>query len=153
MGSKTKTPAQTAEGWLQGLPSAVATHLRKVREVVRQHLPAGYQEVVRKNMIVWEVPLERYPDTYNGHPLWYAALAAEKRYLTLHLMPVYGSKALKEQLAAGFQAAGKKLNMGKACIRFQSAQDLALDVVGQVVGSVSLEEWVDIARTARRSRT
>lgn len=131
----------------------MATDLRKVRDVVREHLPAGYQEVVRKNMIVWEVPLERYSGTYNRQPLWYAALAAEKRYLSLHLMPVYGSKVLQEQLAAGFQAAGKKLNMGKACIRFQSAEDLALDVVGQVVGSVPLEEWVAIARTARQPRT
>jgi hypothetical protein len=59
-----------------------------VREAIRRHLPAGYEEVVSKNMLVYQVPLERYPDTYNGRPLWYVALASEKSYLSLHLMPV-----------------------------------------------------------------
>lgn len=103
-------------------------------------------------MIVWEVPLERYPDTYNGQPLWYAALAAEKSYLSLHLMPVYGSKPLREKLEAGFDAAGKKLDMGKACIHFRTASDLALDAVGEAVASVPLEGWVAIAQAARRPR-
>ena len=140
---------QTPEAFLAGLPTAVAAQVREVRDVVRRHLPRGYEEAVRKNMIVWEVPLERYPDTYNGRPLWYAALAAEKSYLSLHLMPLYGSKALQERLEAGFQAAGKKLDMGKACIHFKTAGDLALEVVGEIVASVPLDQWVQIAKAAR----
>lgn len=147
-----KSPTQTADALLASLPSRIAAELAEVRKVVRKHLPVGYDEVVRKDMIVYEVPLDRYPDTYNGHPLWYAALAAGKRYHSLHLMPVYGSKALTAKLEAGFRAAGKKLDMGKACIRFQSAQDLALDAVGEVVASVPLEKWVAIAQAARQGR-
>ena len=59
-------------------------------------------------MIVYEVPLGTYPDTYNGHPLWYAALVAPKSFLTLHRMPVYASPDLMGRLRDGFQAAGKK---------------------------------------------
>lgn len=135
---------------LARLPPARRTELERVRAVVRKHLPSGYEETVRKNMIVYEVPLERYSDTYNGQPLWYAALAAEKNYLTLHLLTVYGSGRLKEKLEAGFRAAGKKLNMGKACIRFQAADDLALDTVGQIVASVPLDRFVEVAKAARR---
>ncbi len=145
-----KSPTRTPDAFLASLPSQIAAELREVRRVVRHHLPTGYQEAVRKNMIVWEVPLERYSDTYNGHPLWYAALAWEKRCLSLHLMPVYGSKPLQEKLEAGFKAAGKKLDMGKACIRFRAVKDLALDVVGEVVGSTPLDRWVEIAKSARR---
>jgi len=144
--SKAKTPTE----YLEQLPAARRAELERVREVVRRRLPPGYVEALRAGMIVYEVPLDRYADTYNKQPLWYAALAAEKNYLTLHLLTVYGSGALKTKLEDGFRAAGKKLDMGKACIRFQAADDLALDVVGDVVASVPLERFVAVAQAARK---
>jgi hypothetical protein len=147
-----ENPAPNPQALLESLPTELAAELAAVRDVVRQHLPAGYREAARKNMIVWEVPLERYPDTYNGRPLWYAALAVEKSFFSLHLMPVYGSKPLREKLQAGFKAAGKQLDMGKACIHFRAARDLALDVVGDVVASVPLDAWVEIAKAARPTK-
>jgi len=143
-------PTSSVAALLAKLPPARRAELERVREVVRSHLPTGYEEAVRKQMIVYEVPLERYPDTYNGHPLWYAALAAEKNHLTLHLLAAYGSDALRNKLVAGFRAAGKKLDMGKGCIRFRTADDLALDVVGAVVASTPLDRWVEVAKAARR---
>ena len=92
------------------------------------------------------------PDTYNGHPLWYAALGSGKSYLSLHLMTVYAHEPLAERLRAGFKAAGKKLDMGKACIHFQTADDLALDTIGTIVASVPLEKYVAIAQAAWRRR-
>jgi hypothetical protein len=86
----------------------------RVRAVVQKHIPEGYQEQRRGKMIVWEVPLSVYPDTYNGHALWYAAMVPQKNYLTLHLMGAYGSPVLAKRIADGFKAAGKKLDMGKA---------------------------------------
>jgi hypothetical protein len=145
-----KSTAKTPAEYLAAIPAARRAELERVREVVRRRLPPGYVEALRSGMIVYEVPLERYPDTYNGQPLWYAALAAEKNYLTLHLLTVYGSGPLKTKLEAGFRAAGKKLAMGKACIRFKAADDLALDVVGDVVASVPLERFVAVAQAARK---
>jgi hypothetical protein len=121
-----------------------------VRKTIRRHLPKGYEETVTKNMLVYQVPLDRYSDTYNGHPLWYAALASEKSYLSLHLMPIYGDKMLARRLEEGFRLAGKKLNMGKACIRFKSADDLPLDVIGEIVAAIPVDRWVDVARLARQ---
>jgi len=144
------TAATSPEAWLAALPPAAAAELSRVRDVIRRHLPAGYREAVRGSVLAYEVPLERYPDTYNGQPLWYAALGAPKSYLTLHLMSVYASPKLAGRLADGFRAAGKKLDMGKACVRFRKADDLALEAVGEVIGSLSLEEWVAIAKAARR---
>jgi len=145
-----KPTAQTPAEYLAQLPAARRAELERVREVVRRRLPPGYVEALRSGMIVYEVPLERYPDTYNGQPLWYAALAAQKNYLTLHLLTVYGSGPLKTRLEDGFRAAGKRLDMGKACIRFKAADDLALDVVGDVVASVPLERFVAVAQAARK---
>src|SRR5690348_8256182 len=140
----------TAARFLATLPAARRAALSRVRSAVRKHLPRGYQEVVVGKMIVYQVPPSVYPDTYNGQPLWYAAIAAEKNYLTLHLLTVYGSGPLKTKLEDGFRAAGKKLDMGKACIRFQKADDLALDAVGDVVASVPLEKFVAVAQAARK---
>jgi hypothetical protein len=149
-GGTMKASSPTVATFLAGLPAERRAEVKRVRDAIRRHLPAGYEEVVSKNMLVYQVPLEKYPDTYNGHALWYVALASEKSYLSLHLMPVYGDKALAEQLADGFRAAGKKLDMGKACIHFKKTDDLALDVIGDIVARIPLERWVQIAKALRR---
>jgi hypothetical protein len=141
---------ETIAIFLAKLPAERRREVERVRDAVRKHLPQGYEEVVSKNMLVYQVPLERYPDTYNGRPLWYVALASQKSYLSLHLMPVYGDKALARQLSDGFRTAGKKLDMGKACIHFKTADDVPLDVIGQVVATIPADRWIEIARAARR---
>ena len=123
--------------------------LDPVRDVIRRHLPPGYEEVASGAFTVWQVPLSTYPDTYNGKPLWYCALAPQKNYLSLYMMSVYGSPRLEKQLREGFSAAGKKLDMGKSCITFRSADDLALDVIGEIVSAIPVDQWIGIAREAR----
>lgn len=146
-------PSTAISAFLANLPVERGREVERVRKLVRRHLPAGYEEVVSRNMLVYQVPLERYSDTYNGHPLWYVAIASGKSYLSLHLMPIYGDKALARRLTEGFRAAGKKLEMGKACIRFKTSDDLALDVIGEIVAMIPPERWVEIAQAARRSTT
>lgn len=121
-----------------------------MRAVVRKNLPRGYEETLAKGVIVFAVPLRVYPDTYNGQALWYVAMAAQKNYLTLYLMNTYAHAPLAQRLRDGFAAAGKKLDMGKACIRFQNADDLALDTIGEIVASTPLEKYVAIARAVQR---
>jgi hypothetical protein len=135
--------------FLSALPADRAAELRRVRAAIRRALPNGYEEAVAGRAIAYQVPLTLYPDTYNGHPLWLAALAAPKTTLTLHLMPVYASRVLRERLEAGFAAAGKPLRMGKGCISFRAAEDLALDVIAEIVGGMPVDKWVGIARSSR----
>jgi hypothetical protein len=113
-----------------------------VRSVVRKHLPKGYQEAVGMGMILYIVPLSRFPNTYNGHALIIAALASQKNSCTLHLMGVYGDPRLKAALTDGFHRAGKKLDLGKACVRFKTADDLALDTIAEVVAAVPPETLI-----------
>ncbi len=146
---KTK-PTRTVAQLLKGIPVDRRRELSRVRSVVKKHLPKGYQEVVDGSLIVYQVPVERTPDTYNGRPVWYAALGTPKSYLTLHLMPVYYNPALLKRLQDGFKAQGKTLDIGKACIHYQRADDLALDVIGKAVASFPMEKWIAIA--TRRTR-
>jgi hypothetical protein len=139
----------TVSAFLAELPADRRREVNRVRDVVRAHLPKGYEEVVSRKMLVYQVPLARYPDTYNGHPLWYVAIASEKSYLSLHLMSVYAGGSPLKRIEDGFRAAGKRLKMGKSCVHFAAADDLALDVIGEVIGSVSVEQWIAIAKAAR----
>jgi hypothetical protein len=145
-----KTPSPAVSKFLAALPQERRVEFERVRAHIRRHLPEGYEEVVSRNMLVYQVPLDRYPDTYNGHPLWYAALASEKSYLSLHLMPIYGDTPLSRRLEEGFRASGKRLNKGKACIRFAKADDLALDVIGEIVEAVPVDRWVEMAEWSKR---
>ena len=142
--------AVTVAAFLAALPAERAAQLRPVRAAIRRALPKGYEEAVAGNAIAFQVPLATYPDTYNGHPLWLAALAAPKTTLTLHLMPVYASPVVRARLEAGFAKAGKPLRMGKGCINFQTADDLALDVISEIVGGMPVDKWVAIARSSRK---
>lgn len=149
MPAKTYSP-MTVEEYLASLPDDRRAELERVRRVVRENLPAGYVEETSYGMICYGVPLSVYPDTYNKQPLMYAALASQKSYLSLHLMPVYGDTAQEKRLRAAFAAKGKKLDMGKACIRFKRAEELDLDVIGDIVASIPMERWIEIAKSVRR---
>lgn len=146
----TRAAKTTVAEFLKSLPADRRAEMKRVRAVIRAHLPKGHEEAISKQMLVYQVPLARYADTYNGQPSWYVALASEKSYLSLHLMPVYGSPALLRRLQDGFRDAGKPLKMGKACIHFAAAEDLALDTIGEIVAALPVERWIQIAEAARR---
>ena len=102
--------------------------------------------------ITYQVPLERCPDTYNGQPLCYVALAAQKHYLSLYLMTVYGDPAAKKQLESAFKSAGKKLDMGKACLRFRSLDDLPLDAIRRIIAATPVDRYVAAYEKSRMKR-
>ena len=82
-------------------------------------------------MICYELPLSRYPDTYNGQPLGTAALAAQVRHYSLYLYGVYMSPELTQRLRDAYAASGKKLDMGKSCVRFRNLDGIDLDAAGE----------------------
>jgi hypothetical protein len=92
--------ATTVKAYLDSLPDDRRTALAKVRTVIRKNLPAGYVEAMNWGMIVYEVPLTTYPDTYNGQPLAIAGLASQKNHMAVYLMGIYGSDALRERFEA-----------------------------------------------------
>ena len=128
----------TVSEFLKTLPADRRLELKRVRDVVKRNLPKGYEESVNGKMIAYVLPDKK-------RPIWYAAIAAQKSTLTLHLMPVYWNRKLAARLEERFKAAGKKLNMGKACIRFKKADELDLDVIAEIVASVPAERWMEIA--------
>jgi hypothetical protein len=141
--------ATTVEAYLAGLPTDRRAAIEAVRTVILANLPVGLVESVAHGMLAYAVPLSSYPDTYNGEPLMYAALASQKRHLAVYLMGVYGSDDLRERFVAEYRATKKKLDMGKSCVRFATIDDLPLDVVGRAIRAMTCEEFVALAKAAR----
>jgi hypothetical protein len=143
--------AATVADYLAELPADRRADIKAVRDLINAALPDGYVEGIGYGMIGWVVPLVRYPNTYNGQPLVYAGLAAQRNYNSLYLNCVYASKQRAERLKSNFAAAGKKLDMGKSCIRFKRADDLALEVVRDEIASTTPVEFIRIYEEARSS--
>ena len=144
--------AQTVAAYLGELPPDRRREIEKVRDAINAALPAGFREGMGYGMIGWVVPLETYPDTYNGQPLAYAGLAAQKNSNSLYLTCAYSSPERTESLKREATAAGKKLDMGKSCIRFKKADDLPLDAIAREIASTTPEEFIAIHEQARTRR-
>ncbi|MEP7324798.1 MAG: DUF1801 domain-containing protein [Gemmatimonadota bacterium] len=144
--------ATTPKEYLDGLPDETRKTLTKVRQLVNKHLPEGYRETMAYGMIGWGVPLSRLPKTYNGLPLCYAGLAAQKNYNSLYLLAAYGDPKQRARLEQGFKKAGKKLDMGKSCIHFRTVEDLPLDTIAEVVASIPAEKYIKAYEDSRKQR-
>ena len=131
-----QSAAKTVTAYLAELPPDRRKELAAVRKMVKAHLPKGYREAMGWGMINWEIPLSTYTKTHGQYPLCYAALGAQKHYLSLYLMAAYMEPRLTAQIKAAFQEEGKKLDMGKSCIRFRRASDLPLEALGEVIAAV-----------------
>jgi uncharacterized protein DUF1801 len=141
--------ARTVEAYLGKLPADRREAIAKVRDTINASLPAGYEEGIQYGMISWCVPLSRFPDTYNGHPLAIASLASQKNYMALHLMGVYGESGLRAWFRDAFAKAGKRLDMGKACVRFKSIDALPLDVIGETIRRVPVGAFLALYEDSR----
>ena len=116
--------ATTVTEYLASLPEDRRRAMKAVRTVIRANLPKGLVEAMNWGMIVYEVPLKACPDTYNGQPLAYAALASQKQYMSVYLMGIYGSDELRADFERSYRASGKRMDIGKACVRFRTLEDL-----------------------------
>ncbi len=145
-----KSDAASVQDYLAELTPERRATVSTVRDVILQHLPRGYEEVMDFGMISYVIPLATYPTTYNKHPLMYAALASQKNYCSVYLMNIYGVPELMEWFERGYRASGKRMDIGKACVRFKSLDDLPLDLVGQAIARTSVADYIELYEASRR---
>jgi hypothetical protein len=144
--------AATAEEYLSSLPEERREALAAVRATILEHLPPGYEETMQYGMISYVVPLERYPDTYNRQPLALASLASQKRHMSLYLMAVYGDEGNAAWFRDRWAETGKRLDMGKSCVRFRRLDDLPLDLVGEAVARTPVDDFLAAYERSRATR-
>ena len=145
-----RSDAVTVEEYLEGLPEDRREAVSMVRSAILERLPEGYAEEMRWGMISYEVPLAVQPDTYNGKPLMYAALASQKRHMAVYLSGVYADPDARQDFEDAYRATGKRMDMGKSCVRFRRLDDLPLDVIGDAIARYPMEAFVDLYHRGRR---
>jgi Domain of unknown function (DU1801) len=134
--------ATTPDDYIDSLPEERREVVRAVTDVIRRNLPRGFREGMQYGMIGWYVPLETFPDTYNGQPLGLAGLASQKQYISLYLMSVYGDREIERWFHERWSESGKPLNMGKSCVRFRRLEDVPLDLIGETIARSDLDSYL-----------
>src|SRR6476469_10160130 len=95
----------TVAAYLASLTPERRAVIEEARALVHRHIPKGYAEFMNWGVINWGIPLEEFSDTYNGQPLCYVGLGAQKNYNSFYLMGAYdGSNGAKMLAGAGKQA-------------------------------------------------
>ncbi|MBL0039967.1 MAG: DUF1801 domain-containing protein [Xanthomonadales bacterium] len=160
-----QSKATTVAAYLAELPEDRRAALTALRDLIRKHIDPGFSEGVGYGMIGWSVPHSRYPAGYHCNPkdpLPFAGLASQKNYMSLYICPPSMGEvdAAAEAEADWFRAAwaktGKKLDMGKSCIRFRKLDDLALDVIAESFRRMSVDQFVaryEAARAAHQPKS
>ena len=146
-----RSEANTVEQYLAELPEERRSTVEAVRQVILDNLPSGYEELMNWEMITYQVPIDTYPDTYNGKPLMYAALASQKNYMSLYLTGVYLDETARKEFIEQYRATGKKLDMAKSCIRFKKLQDLPLPLIGKAIAAYDVAGFVSRVESVRKA--
>lgn len=144
-----QSAATSVAQYLDELPAERRREIEPALALVRKHLPKGYAEAMQYGMIGWAIPLSVFPDAYNKQPLCYVALAAQKQYNTLYLTAAYADSPTEQMLRAEFARAGKKLDMGKCCIRFRRYEDLVPAALGKAIAALPPARFIEIYEASR----
>jgi uncharacterized protein YdhG (YjbR/CyaY superfamily) len=136
--------AATVEKYLAALQPQQRVILSAVRQTVLANLHEGFQESMRWGMPTYEVPLERFPDTYNAQPLAYVSFAVQKRHYSLYLMGLEADSELEQDFIARWNGRGRRLDMGKSCVRFKKLEDLDLELVGEAVAAMTVDDFIAV---------
>jgi len=158
-----RSDASTVDEYLASLPEGRRVAIQAVRQVILANLDAGYEEGMSYGMIGYSVPHRIFPAGYHCDPklgLPFAALASQKNHMALYLMGLYCGCAegvttlLAQWFTAAWMKSGKKLDKGRACLRFKKLEDLSLEIIGEAIrrqpASVYIEQYVSALRSSGR---
>ena len=149
-----KSDAKTIDEYLAEIPPDRRQAIEKVRETILENLPEGFEGVINWGMITYQVPLEIYPDTYNKKPLMYAALANQKNHMAVYLTGIYMDEDLYQDFEEKYRDTGKRYDVGKSCVRFRKLEDLPLELIGESIGAISMDEFIERTKglSARKAK-
>jgi len=137
--------AATVKQYLSELPPDRRVAIEAIRKTILANLDKDIEEGMQYGMIGYSVPHRVFPAGYHcnpAQPLPFAALASQKGYMSLYVMSVYGDGSKESWLRERWAKTGKKLDMGKCCIRFKSLDDVPLAVVGEAFRRVSAKAYI-----------
>ena len=147
-----QSKSTTIEDYLSNLPDDRAEQITRVRQTILENLPEGYEETMNWGMISYQVPLSVYPDTYNKQPLLYAALASQRNHMAVYLSGIYTFEDRYTAFEAAYRETGKRLDMGKSCVRFRKIENLPLELIGKTIASLPMVDFVEHVKKVHSRR-
>ena len=143
--------ADNPDQYIDQLPDDRKEVMKKLREAILGNLPKGFSETMSYGMIGFVVPHSLYPDGYHCDPklpLPFISIASQKNFVALYHMGMYADNKLLEWFTTEYPKHSKvKLDMGKSCIRFKKINEIPYKLIGELVGKMSLKEWISIYET------
>jgi hypothetical protein len=133
------------DAYLASLPPSRKAAIQAVREVILKNLGEGYEEGIQYGMIGYYVPHKIYAAGYHvdpKQPVPFAGLGSQKQHMAVYLMCLEGSPELETWFKEEWARTGKKLDMGKSCVRFKSLYDLPVELIGQTIARVPVKEFL-----------
>jgi len=140
--------ANSPDEYISKLPEERAVVISKLRNVILENLPKGFEEQMSYNMIGYVVPKSMYPEGYHVTPelpLPFISITSQKNFIALYHMGIYAFPELQEWFVAEYPSYVKtKLDMGKSCIRFKKIETIPYKLIGELVSKMTPEKWVEI---------
>jgi len=144
MQSTAKTPAE----YVDSLPDERKIVIENIRKTVLGNLPKGFEETMGYGMLGYVVPHSIYPSGYHCDPktpLPFISVASQKNFIAFYHMGIYADETLLNWFVAEYPKHCKtKLDMGKSCIRFKKMNDIPLELLGQLVTKMSVQDWISL---------
>jgi hypothetical protein len=141
-----KHAAATPEAYLDQVPENRREAFCHLREVILANLPKGFREGINYGMIAYFVPHELYRAGYHcdpKQPLPFMQIASQKNYIAIYHLGLYADADLMDWFTEAYSRTGKSgLDMGKSCIRFKKPEDIPFELIGELAGKLSVEDWI-----------
>ena len=143
MQSKAATTKEYINEWPEDRKKAII----KLRKVILDNLPKGFSESMGYGMIGFGVPHSIYPNGYHcdpKQPLPFIGLASQKNFVAVYHMGIYADPKLLKWFNEHYPKTGKKLDMGKSCLRFKKVEDIPYEFIGELASKMTVEDWISI---------
>ncbi|MEF3078013.1 DUF1801 domain-containing protein [Winogradskyella poriferorum] len=148
--------ATSPEDYISQVPEERQDTLKKLRKVIKDNLPTGFEEGMQYKMIGYYVPHSVYPDGYHCDPktpLPFMSFASQKNSVNLYHMGIYAKKELLDWFVGEYpKHCKRKLDMGKSCIRFKKMDEIPFELIGELTKKMSGEEWINIYESTLKKK-
>lgn len=140
--------ANNPKDYISKLPEERKVAMTKLREVILENIPKGFEETMSYGMVGYVVPHSIYPDGYHCTPelpLPFISIASQKNFVALYHMGIYADKELHDWFVAEYHKYVKtKLDMGKSCIRFKKMETIPFDLIGELCNKMTVKQWIEL---------
>ena len=143
--------ANSPEEYINQVPQERQETLNKLRKIIKDNLPEGFEEGMQYSFISYFVPHSKYPDGYHCNPkepLPFMSFASQKNSVNLYHMGIYAVPKLYDWFVNEYpKHCKRKLDMGKSCIRFKKLDEIPFDLIAELCKKMTVDEWINVYET------